>query len=151
MGEKLYIPDPDALSRVEPHRRFIALVVLLAVRDRADRVRFELRPDEWGVFAGWPDGSWEEYAPVAAEATVARTVRALTRPGWAARLRARLGAAPTPSAFALQLGRGASVRCRVTEGEGGIWLWLELSGTVGACAGEVVAEYGRMRRDASES
>jgi hypothetical protein len=145
MGQTLYIPDATALSGVEPHRRFVCLVVLLATRDGADRVRFETRPDGWGVFAGRPDGTEEEYVPVAAEAAVDRTVRALARPGWAGRVRALFGATPALPVFDVQLGRGTSVRCRVTEGEGGVRLALEQSGEAAVRAGGVAEEYWRVR------
>src|SRR5262245_10681601 len=100
----LHIPDAHALWGIEAHRRFVALVTLLAARDGADRVRFEMRPDVWGVAIGRPDGSWVDYAPVAHEAAVGQTLRSLTRTGWTERVWDWLRAASIrPAEFDLQL------------------------------------------------
>src|SRR5437879_3544556 len=106
MGKEIHMPDAMTVSRVEPHRRFIGLVVLLAARDGACRVRFEPRPDGWGVFAGMADRTWKEYVPVAAEAAVDRTVRTLSRSSWAAQLKVRFWAAAAPPAFEVRLKSG---------------------------------------------
>ena len=75
MGETIDIPDAKALLCVEPHRRFIGLVVLVALRAGADQIRFESRPSEWCISAGRSDGSWEEMQPVSREAAVDCTLR----------------------------------------------------------------------------
>jgi hypothetical protein len=122
------------------------LVVLLAARDGADRVRFARRPNDWGVAAGRPDGSWEDFAPVAREAAVGQTLRSLTRTGWTERLWGWLWAAPTrPAEFNLRLGGEAGLRCLVTECEGGIQLSLLPRGAAAALAGEVTDVYWRLR------
>lgn len=143
MGKAIHMPNAASVSRIEPHRRFIGLVVLLAACDAALRVRFERCRDQWRVYFGMADGDWYEQVPVVAEAAVDRTIRVLTQPSWAIWFSVKLGAVPAPPAFEVQLDNCGLV-CRVVEDEAYIGLSLEQFGEVRAQASEIVQEYWRM-------
>jgi Protein of unknown function (DUF3024) len=77
VGQTLHLPDAPALAAIHPQPRFVCLIVLMALRDGADAVRFEHRQGVWVVSAR-RDKNWMSYAPAHEAADIPRTLRDLT-------------------------------------------------------------------------
>jgi len=142
MGETIDIPDAKALLCVEPHRRFIGLVVLVALRAGADQIRFESRPSEWCISAGRSDGSWEEMQPVSRQAAVDCTLRSLTRAARFGRVLDLLWVKKLgPAEFDLQLAHASTVQCTVMKRGEGFNLTLRQSDFSSEKAATLLKEY----------
>jgi hypothetical protein len=144
MGRVVNIPDATALSLIEPWRRLIGLVVLVAVRDGASQVRFEPLRKGWRILEEMPDGSCKELVPAPAQAAVDRTIYTLIQPGWIARMISCLGATTMPLWFEVRLNSGLAVRCQVTENERNFRLALKSSPDAATRARELIQEFWRI-------
>jgi hypothetical protein len=135
-------PDASALLAVETDRQFICLVVLCAVRDRVEQVRFERRPADWIIVAR-QEGSWREYLPpVDRAAAVGPTLWKLTRrPG----LLGWLGLGDPDCQFSLQLAEDARIECRVAPDGANRLLSIRPRGVTAALAGELIQAYIEMQ------
>jgi hypothetical protein len=138
MATVIGIPDLPALSAIEPHKRFICLVVLYAAAESVGQVRFEQRQDDWAILQ-LQDGSWVEYLPpVDRAAAVGRTLRRLTRrPGLLGRLRP----ADPSGAFSLRVGRGSAIDCRVARDGADYLLSVEPRESAGEQARELLRSH----------
>jgi hypothetical protein len=82
----------EALAGAGPARKVIALILLLAVKDRSDEVRFDPSPrdDAWKL-AYCVGGVWHDLVPVPLHVPISREVRRLAGLGPGRRLLARIG------------------------------------------------------------
>jgi hypothetical protein len=112
MGKQFDIIDGKALLAIEPRKRFVCLVVLFALKEGANKIRFEKKSDYWQIHVGNGE-TWWTLEPVHKQSAVERTVRQVSGTTWLQRLLSFHSIIGSPRAFQLRLGKESIVRCNL--------------------------------------
>ena len=147
MGRTLDTTDAGAIDAIKKAcERFVCLVVLFAVRDGAEIVRFEKKTGAWHVLAR-QGGNWEVYEPIDQSVAVACAIKTLAKPWGLWHVVSGLWSKGHAAEFVIRLGLGAAVQCTMNEvrPEECIDLSLRTQGNAADRAEELLTTYLQLR------